>query len=307
MLPAQKKWLSSVFLIILILSGLFLVFEAQVSIEQSLSPPTVSLGIPQIYGLTVSVNGATMPTTPGATITQISFDWGNGATTIGWFPQIYTYSLNGTYTINVTSTDSNGLSGSASTEVSVQGPTSTPSPTPSPIPTPPPVIENYSTQNFPISISYNTYPRIGAGITLSSGSDADPCAISVGVMNGSASVQVSQGNQMILSTTVTGEAFNYVVTSASSGYAYANFYSNGQPLLIKAVPTSGNPLIADNVYNNYITNSTASLITYPPQFAANFGPPTTPVNTGISFFLVAPHYQEPTPLAIWIGEGWSWG
>src|SRR5208282_1930738 len=53
---------------------------------------------------------------------------------------------------------------------------------------------------------------------------------------------------------------------------------------------------------------TASLITYPPQFAVNIFNPTsgsTPVNTGLSFLLVAPTYPQPTPLAIWVGEGYT--
>ena len=326
----KKKSLSTAFLTAIIISGLFSVVTmhfgtaqsgSQVlqelnpnssvsSLSSTLTPPTVSLGTPQINGLTVSLNGAAMPTTPGATITQISFDWGNGATTIGWFPQTYTYWQNGTYTINVTSTDSNGLTGSANVTVTVQGPSPTPSPTPtaSPSPTPyptPPPTTNYTAQNFPVSVAYRTYTNVGSGIQVSSITTAGPSAISLGVMNGSASVVVSQGNQLILSTTITSGSFDYVVLSASASYSYSNFYSNGQTLSIKALPVSGSPLIAYNVYNNYITNDTASFITYPPQFAANFGPSSTPVNAGISFLLVVPNFTLPTPLAIWDAEGFN--
>ncbi len=294
MVARPKKSFSSA--LIFLMLGLLIVLAGHFGVAQT--PPTVNLSSPQINGLTVSINGGTFPTTSGATVTQISFDWGNGVKSVGWFPQSYTYLQNGTYTIAVTSTDSNGLSGSATTTVTVSGVP----PSPQPIINP----TSYTAQDFPISISYNMYTGVGASKVFNSNPvSPGPAAISLGILNGSVNLQVLQGSQLIISTVVTGGSFDYIVISGPNSYVYGNFYSNGQPIVITATSLSGQPLIAYNLYNNYITNYTASLITYPPQFAANFSPATTPTNTGISFLLVAPTYAQPTPLAIWVAEGYT--
>lgn len=79
-------------------------------------PPTVTLAPAQVSGLTVTINGAAIP---GATITNISWQWGDGQTTSGFFPQTHTYSIAGTYKVIVTATNSAGLSGSSSENVIV--------------------------------------------------------------------------------------------------------------------------------------------------------------------------------------------
>ena len=78
--------------------------------------PTVTLSTPQISGLSVSINGAAQP---GASVTSISWQWGDGQTTVGYFPQTHTYSRPGTYTVVVTATYSNGQTASATEAVSV--------------------------------------------------------------------------------------------------------------------------------------------------------------------------------------------
>ena len=79
--------------------------------------PMISLGTPAINGLGVSINGGTLPTVPGAVITGISWNWGDTNANTGWFPQTHTYNALGTYTVTVTSTDSNGKNQSAQTTV----------------------------------------------------------------------------------------------------------------------------------------------------------------------------------------------
>jgi hypothetical protein len=120
-------------------------------------------------------------------------------------------------------------------------------------------------------------------------------------------VQVIQSGTQLLSTNITGGRFynneNYVVVHGTTSYCYVNFNSNGSRLSITVSAISGQPVVAYNVYNNYISANTAALITYPRQFYAAILPDSTPVNTGLSFLVVAPTYSEPTPLAIWVGEG----
>src|SRR5271157_43453 len=163
---------------------------------------------------------------------------------------------------------------------------------------------DYSSSNFPVSISYLPYTSVGVSTEFTVSVPAGPSAISMGVMNGSATIQVSQSGQTLLSQNVTGEPFDYVVVTSSTSYCYVNFDSTGQTVDIVVNELAGQPVVAYNAYDNYISDYTASLITYPPQFALNFSPPT-PVNTGLSFLLVAPNYTQPTPLAIWVGEGFS--
>lgn len=72
-------------------------------------PPSLTLFNPEIQGLTVTVNGVTMPGTPGTIITRIHWDWGDGTREDQWFAASHTYSYPGTYTITVTSFQSDGL------------------------------------------------------------------------------------------------------------------------------------------------------------------------------------------------------
>lgn len=76
--------------------------------------PTVQLVTPAVNRMSVTVNGVAKPSTPGATITHLSWNWGDGSPAeVGWFPQTHTYVQAGSYTITVTATDSNGQTGSA--------------------------------------------------------------------------------------------------------------------------------------------------------------------------------------------------
>ncbi|MGI0026606.1 MAG: PKD domain-containing protein [Nitrosopumilaceae archaeon] len=73
-----------------------------------LSPPSLTLYNPSTNGLTVTIDGNTQGTTPGSDITNVNWDWGDGQTTTGLFPQTHTYSSSGTYTVKVTAYDSYG-------------------------------------------------------------------------------------------------------------------------------------------------------------------------------------------------------
>jgi YVTN family beta-propeller protein len=83
------------------------------------TPPSVFLLQPFFYGNCVSINGAMNPTTPGATLGPASWSWGDGSTTTSWLPATHTYVATGTYLVQVTATDSNGLKGTTSTTVNV--------------------------------------------------------------------------------------------------------------------------------------------------------------------------------------------
>ena len=78
-----------------------------------------------VTGLTVPVNGVTLPnpSVPGAVITGVVWNWGDGQIMPGWMLQTHTYSQPGNYTIITTATDDYGQSNSASLQVTVAGPT----------------------------------------------------------------------------------------------------------------------------------------------------------------------------------------
>jgi len=175
---------------------------------------------------------------------------------------------------------------------------------------PSPLLTSIGTyRDYPTSISYQSYTfvSIGTHFFTTANIPSGPAAMSLGVYNGVLNVQVTQSGMQLLSTNITGGRFydneNYVVVNGATSYCYVNFHSNGNSLSISVSAISGEPLVAYNVYNNYISANTAALITYPRQFYAAILPDSTPVNTGLSFLVVAPTYSEPTPLAIWVGEG----
>ncbi|MEM1550303.1 MAG: PKD domain-containing protein [Candidatus Bathyarchaeia archaeon] len=76
----------------------------------AVNPPQLTIFTPEVNGLTVRINGVTLPGTPGTTITRIHWDWGDGYSEDHWFPASHTYSRGGTYTITITAYQSDGLS-----------------------------------------------------------------------------------------------------------------------------------------------------------------------------------------------------
>jgi len=80
-------------------------------------PPSLTLNTPEINGLTIRVNGVTLPGTSGTTITRIQWDWGDGYSEDHWFPASHTYSRPGTYDVAVTAHQSDGLSTTKSAKI----------------------------------------------------------------------------------------------------------------------------------------------------------------------------------------------
>ncbi|MDD1715541.1 MAG: diadenylate cyclase [Methanolinea sp.] len=78
-----------------------------------LSPPVLTLLEPVIDGLNVTLNGNLNTGSPGATISSVSVDWGDGIfLQYADLPATYRYPKAGIFTINVTGSQSDGLSSS---------------------------------------------------------------------------------------------------------------------------------------------------------------------------------------------------
>lgn len=95
---------------------------AYILASPSATPPAVDVKFPNINGLTVSIDGEAQTVSPGATIAQLQWNWGDDTSNIGSFPQTHTYAQPGSYTVTITATDSNGLRGSSSVPVQVSAP-----------------------------------------------------------------------------------------------------------------------------------------------------------------------------------------
>lgn len=95
-------------------------FEKTIQTCSSFAPPSLTLFDPEIDGLTVTINGVTLPGTEGEFITRIHWDWGDGCEEDHWFPATHTYDSYGNYTIIVTSYQSDGfLSTTAQVNISL--------------------------------------------------------------------------------------------------------------------------------------------------------------------------------------------
>jgi hypothetical protein len=95
-------------------------YNAAIPVSVTLAPgPSLTLNPPDINEMTVTVNGATTPGTSGTTISRISWDWGDGSSEDHWFPASHTYASRGTYTITVTSYQSDDQSTTKSVTVTV--------------------------------------------------------------------------------------------------------------------------------------------------------------------------------------------
>lgn len=256
------------------------------------SSSSLSISLQSIKNSTVVVNGYIS----GAD--YLIWNWGDGQTTTGFFPQMHTYSKTGSYNITVSAYNNGSCTTYAirSIIVNVSELSST-------------LPENKSGASYPYSTNYVAYQKVqNGGIkTFFFRTVNFPSGISFGVYNGTAQITVLLNGNTLYNSTLTGSPFNYIITKGGSSFSYVNLNSVGcVNIRVKNVGTPGT-LFAYNVYNYSITNATASLIMYPPQFAVNIGPVQTPRNTGMSFLLKAPVYSRPTPLAIWIGEGFSGG
>jgi eukaryotic-like serine/threonine-protein kinase len=83
-------------------------------------PPSLTLFDPQIDGLKVTVNGITKPGYNNASIHRIQFNWGDGNIEYSWFPATHTYEKEGEYAITVTTYQSDGLTTTSTTTVTLK-------------------------------------------------------------------------------------------------------------------------------------------------------------------------------------------
>jgi hypothetical protein len=84
------------------------------------TPPKLSLFNPKIDGLIVEIDGFTETDCPDASITGIHWDWGDGYEEYNLFPASHTYNGAGTYTVWITSYQSDGLSTKKSVTLTVE-------------------------------------------------------------------------------------------------------------------------------------------------------------------------------------------
>src|ERR1022692_534252 len=77
---------------------------------------SVSVSTACVNGLQIDINGGAAP---GASVTSIGWNWGDGVSTTGFFPSSHTYSSPGSYTVQTTAHFNDGTSASASQTVSV--------------------------------------------------------------------------------------------------------------------------------------------------------------------------------------------
>jgi PKD repeat protein len=91
--------------------------SADVLVEEILYPP-VALFTYTTDELTVNVDGSGSYD-PDGTIASYAWDWGDGSVMDSGITAMHTYAMDGTYTITLTVTDDDGLTGTASADVSL--------------------------------------------------------------------------------------------------------------------------------------------------------------------------------------------
>ncbi len=170
-------------------------------------------------------------------------------------------------------------------------------------------------QRTAVSEYYQPYTPLNVSQerTFSLSSQPGPSALDFGVMNTTLNILVYNGTGLVYYENITGQPTNFNTTTTTKGYGYVNFQSSS--IITVQVTDVGHSsgYFALDLWNYYISNSSASLITLPPHFQEIFGTGTlnrnigtflVKNNTGMSFTLVAPYYNEAVPLSIWIGEGY---
>ncbi len=149
--------------------------------------------------------------------------------------------------------------------------------------------------------------------TFSLNSQPGPSALDFGVMNTTLNIVVYNGTGSIYDQNISGQPTNFNTTTTTNGYGYVNFQSSSSIIVQVTDIGHSSGYFALDLWNYYISNSSASLITLPPHFQEIFGTGSlnpnigaflVKNNTGMSFTLVAPYYKEAVPLSIWMGEGY---
>jgi len=93
--------------------------EAENENLEGLLQPNLILFTPQVAGLKITVNGVVIPAISTDEIDDIYWDWGDGSSEGNGFPATHKYAKGGTYTITVTAYDSNGISATKTTIVTI--------------------------------------------------------------------------------------------------------------------------------------------------------------------------------------------
>ncbi len=274
---------------------LLLTFVLGVASAQDPGNPTISLSISAISGPNVTINGFVSNTT------QIDWNWGDGNTNVGWFPESHTYEKAGCYNVTATAYGHSGQSVSANTVACVPLGSGTGAGT-----------TTSKDPEGPYSLGYSGYTTIDSGSNINYTllpSAGAKTGLSFGVYNSIVTVKITQGSSTLYSGNLTGSKFNIMFEhpGISGSYSYLNFNSSGGSIEMHVENVGSNiAYFAYNIYNTSINSSIAALITYSGQFAINFNPPNgTPTNIGDRIVLVAPNFTGPTSLAIWTGEGGS--
>lgn len=73
------------------------------------APPSLTLSLQAVDGLTITVNGLVLPGEDGKMIERLSWKWGDGTIEDHWFPATHTYPRAGGYDFTVTAFQSDGL------------------------------------------------------------------------------------------------------------------------------------------------------------------------------------------------------
>jgi len=159
---------------------------------------------------------------------------------------------------------------------------------------------------YPESVQYQPYTNIPVGRSMSFGiNNIGQTGVSFGVMNTTMNVSIYNNNTLAYTHILKGAPTDYSIILGNATYGYFNLNISGSAYI--SVKNVGNKtgLFAFNSYDVYITNYTASLIGYPPQYAVNIVPNGIPNGniTGLSFTIIAPNLSEPTPIAIWTSGG----
>ena len=263
--------------------------ERSVAVLESVAifPPSLNttIGEPSTIAAVPHFNGSPIPN--GTAFSwSLSRDFGSLNTSTGGSVEFTAY-VPGSITITVKATLNGRTVYSSPGEITISSPQ--PDPNARGI-----QYLQYTNLNPGIPLSFSLVPRQG------------DVGVSFGVMGGTVNFRLTQGGVVICNVNVTGGPIDYNVLMASDGYAYTDFSGNGANLELTATSeSSSNVVVAYNEYSGYISNWTASMITYPPQWGISFISADSPAyNTGMSFTIIAPA-DDSVWMASSINEGYG--
>lgn len=215
-------------------------------------------------------------------------------------PSIRFYEVNGSYNYVIFASTTSYTTNDASGLINISGS---------------PEFFNITFRRTPVYEGYQPYTVINVSQVRTFDFDAQngPSALNFGVMNTTLEFKVYNNSDLIYEKNITGLPTNFNTTSTTSSYGYVNFESDGFVKVVVTDVGGNNGYFSLELWNYFISNYSASLITLPPHFQQIFGTgafvtgiPAYAVhnNTGMSFTVVAPYYRQPVWLAIFIFEGY---